>query len=115
MHLALKWYAELEYYESISAIIGGLILGIVISVFGFSKLANKNIARINQYSGKICIWAFQKWTSYLLIAFMMTLGISLRSAGFVPKYILTPMYLGIGFALFTASFRYYLFLYKVLK
>ncbi len=112
MRIASKWFHLLSSDLLILAIIGGLLLGTAISYFGFSGLANKNIQRINHYSTKVCIWAFQKWQSYILILFMISLGIFMRSTSLFPKYLLTPMYIGIGFALFTASFRYYLALIR---
>lgn len=110
IRLAFRWFVELSQVEMLFDIIAGTLLGSVIAYFGFSGLAKKNIERINSYSGKVCIWAFQKWTSYLLIAFMMSLGIFLRHASFIPKFLLSPVYIGIGLALFLSSFRYYTFL-----
>mgnify|MGYP006959933646 CR=1 FL=1 len=115
MKLSSNWITDLQSAKSILEIVGGLVLGTLISYFGFSGLANKNISRINQYEGKVCIWAFQKWQSYLLIIFMMSLGIFLRTSSHLPKYMLILIYIGIGFALFTASFRYFLFLFKNTK
>jgi hypothetical protein len=111
IRLAFRWIEKLSQPELLLAIIGGLILGSVIAYFGFSGLANKNIERINMYQNRVCIWAFQKWSSYVLIAFMMSLGIFMRNAAFIPKLVLIPMYIGIGLALFLASFRYYIFLF----
>jgi hypothetical protein len=113
--LAFGWIGKLTNNEIIFALTSGYVLAGVIAYFGFSGLANKNIERINQYKGKVCFWAFQKWSSYLLIAFMMSLGIFMRNTPYVPKYILSPIYIGIGFALFLASFRYYIFLSKNLN
>ncbi|OQX97325.1 MAG: hypothetical protein B6I20_12845 [Bacteroidetes bacterium 4572_117] len=113
MKIASKWFNLLIGNELIYAIIGGIILGTMISYFGFSNLALKNIERINFYKDKVCMWAFQKWQSYILIIFMISLGIFMRKSSFMPKFILTPMYIGIGFALFTASFKYYIFLFKL--
>lgn len=112
VRLALKWFTELSTMEIIFVSIGGLILGVTIAYFGFSGLADKNIERINQYQNKVCIWAFQKWTTYFLIAFMMSLGIFMRNTPFIPKFLLSPIYIGIGSALFIASFQYYRFLLK---
>lgn len=36
----------------------------------------------------------------------------MRKTPYIPKFLLSPMYIGIGSALFIASFRYYLFLFK---
>ncbi|MBN2757134.1 MAG: hypothetical protein JXR51_08160 [Bacteroidales bacterium] len=110
--IASKWFHLLSGNALIYAILGGILLGTAISYFGFSNLAVKNIERINLYTDKVCIWAFQKWQSYFLIIFMISLGIFMRKASVIPKFLLTPMYIGIGFALFTASFKYYIFLLK---
>ena len=114
--LAFKWFTVLSNNEIYFAIGAGLLLGGIIAYFGFSGLAIKNINRINQYQkDKVCVWAFQKWTTYLLIVFMMSLGIFMRNTPYIPKYLLSPMYIGIGSALFFASSHYYLFLIKQLK
>ncbi len=113
IRIASKWFHLLSKEELIFSIIGGLLLGMAISHFGFSNLAKKNIKRINLYANNVCIWAFQRWQTYFLIIFMMSLGIFMRNTSFIPKFILTPMYIGIGFALFTASFKYYEFLFKL--
>ena len=48
-------------------------------IFGFSKIAVKNIDRLQQKRAKICIFAFMEWKSYLIMVFMMGLGITLRT------------------------------------
>ncbi|MDA3904965.1 MAG: hypothetical protein PF484_02705 [Bacteroidales bacterium] len=111
--LAFKWFDQLSTIQIIYACIGGLILGETIAYFGFLGLAYKNIIRINQYQNKVCIWAFQKWPTYILIAFMMSLGIFMRNTPYIPKFLLSPLYIGIGSALFIASFPYYFLLFKV--
>ncbi len=108
---AFGWFAIITKNEMLLDIFAGLIIGAVIAYFGFIGLANKNISRINLYNEKVCVWAFQKWQSYLLIAFMMSLGIFLRDSS-LPKFMLAPIYIGIGSALFIASFRYYIFLFN---
>lgn len=111
--LAIGWFSLLSIYERYFAIGGGLLLGSAIAYFGFSGLALKNIKRVYQYDKeRVCIWAFQKWSTYLLILFMMSLGLFMRSTSFIPKYLLSPMYIGIGTALFLASMNYYQALIK---
>lgn len=110
--ISSRWYELLSNNLLIAVLVSGVVLGIIISYFGFSKLANKNIKRINDYPDKVCMWAFQKWQSYILIIFMISLGVFMRTTSFVPRPILIVIYIGIGFALFTASFNYYIFLYK---
>ena len=113
INIASRWFALLTQNELILSIIFGILLGTAISYFGFSYLAVKNIERINFYTDKVCVWAFQKWQTYFLIIFMISLGVFMRKTSIVPKFLLTPRYIGIGFALFTASFKYYIFLYKL--
>jgi len=106
--LAIEWVYVLDFPYPIIGLFTGLISGLVIAHFGFSNIAKKNMLRIHQYQKeRICIWAFQKWSSYLLIAFMMTLGIWMRTASFIPKVVLVSIYLAIGLALFLSSLLYF--------
>ena len=104
---AYRWFPELTFGQAVSAAVAGIALGSVIAFLGFSKVAKKNINRILSYSGLVCVFAFQEWKSYILIAVMMTMGIYMRSSGIIPKFLLAPMYIGIGLALFVTSFLYY--------
>lgn len=106
--IASGWLTELSLAYQTIGISTSLISGLVITRFGFSKIALKNIERIHQYKKKIvCVWAFQKWSSYILIAFMMSLGIFLRNASYIPRVILLIIYFSIGMALFLSSILYY--------
>jgi len=105
--LAFGWFKTLNNTQILLSILIGLLAGWVIYRFGFGNLAIKNINRILAYPKHACIFAFQEWKSYILIAVMMSMGIYLRTMGLVPKYILAPMYIGLGTALFIASFKYY--------
>ena len=86
-------------------LIPGIIGGILVYRFGFIKIANRNIARIESLIELPCVFAFMSWKSYILVAFMMTLGITLRHSSF-PKDYLSVIYLTIGLALFLSSLRY---------
>ena len=105
--LAFRWLKSFELLPLVVVILSGLLLGFAIAKFGFGMVAQKNIDRIFVYPEQVCVFAFQEWRSYILIAVMMTMGIFMRTTGLIPKYILAPMYIGIGTALFLASFRYY--------
>jgi hypothetical protein len=85
----------------------GIALGLAISFFGLSKIAHKNIIRINNLPDKPCLFAFQAWKNYLIIAFMVFLGIFLRSHSFVPKPLLAIFYIGMGTGLMFASISYF--------
>ena len=105
--LAIGWLKAFNNIQIFTAVIIGLLAGLTIARFGFENIANKNVNRILTYPKHACVFAFQEWKSYILIAFMMSMGIYLRTTGLVPKFILAPLYIGLGTALFIASFKYY--------
>jgi len=105
--MAFKWLPNFEQWQIIFTYIVGILLGANIAKFGFSKLANKNSDRIMGYPETLCVFAFPRWQMYILIVIMMSMGIFMRSTNFIPKYLLAPVYVGIGLALFLSSFVYY--------
>lgn len=105
--IASKWFALFESWQMILSLTAGPVLGFVIAWFGFKNLAHKNADRISVYPEKVCIFAFQRWQMYFLIVVMMSMGIFMRSTALIPKFLLAPVYIGIGSALFMASFVYY--------
>ncbi|MHA1466056.1 MAG: hypothetical protein ACTSQ2_13290, partial [Candidatus Heimdallarchaeaceae archaeon] len=76
-------------------ILTGLLPAFLIYFFGFSKIVKKNIKRIILKPEKFCIFGFISWSSYLIILFMVTLGILLRNSP-IPKHFLAALYIGIG-------------------
>lgn len=106
--LTTPWLQPLNLGMRLIFVAAGIIFAIGINHYGFSPFADKNIQRIDSYpNDKICVFAFQKWTSYPLVMFMITLGIFLRKYSPIPKSWLAILYIGIGGSLFLASFRYY--------
>ena len=88
-----------------------VLLANCIYIFGFSKLAAKNIRRIESLPGqKNCLFAFQEWGSYPLVLVMISLGIFLRHYSPIPKPLLASVYIGIGGGLLAASLHYYVHL-----
>ncbi len=105
---ASRWLKLVDWMIMLLLIFAGAVLGAAIYRFGFSKLACKNIRRINAYTkDRICLFAFQEWKTYPLVGFMIFLGIYLRVYSPVPKPILAIAYLGLGFSLFASSLLYY--------
>lgn len=102
------WLKGLQPARLFLFLTAGLILAGLITAFGFSRLASANIRRIRNLPGEQhMIFRFQKWSSYPLIAVMITLGIYLRLYSPLPKPFLASLYLGIGGGLFASSFTYY--------
>jgi hypothetical protein len=106
--LAARWLGLVLFTQEILLILAGLVLALAIYYFGFSKFALKNIRRIGAYANeRVCLFAFQKWSSYPLVVFMISLGIYLRLFSPIPKPYLAILYIGIGGGLFLSSFHYY--------
>ena len=84
----------------------GVAAALVISRFGFLKIVDKNVSRILPMEGRPCAFAFMSWKSYLLVAVMVAMGITLRHSAF-PKPYLSLIYTGIGLALMLSSIRYW--------
>lgn len=86
----------------------GLLVGLAFYAAIFARFADKNIRRIGAYpDDRICIFAFQRWSSYPLVVFMIGLGIFLRKYSPIPKPYLAPLYFGIGGALIVAGLKYF--------
>ena len=72
----------------------------------FHRIVVKHTRRILSYETKQPAYRFFDTKSYILMAFMMTLGITLRRSGFVPEFFFTWFYTGLGTALSIAGIRF---------
>jgi heme exporter protein D len=105
---AARWLEPVMISTRLLLITAGILLATAIYLFGFSKLARKNIKRIRGMKGeRVCLFAFQQRTSYPLVLFMIFLGIYLRVYSPFPKSLLAILYLGIGGGLFSSSLHYF--------
>lgn len=106
--LAFRWIFDYNFNYKIIYFLLGFLLGFLIHRFGFSLVANNNIQRIIiKAKTKVCLFSFQKWSGYAIIVFMMSLGMFMRNTTFIPRNLLSILYLGIGSALFFSSIKYY--------
>ncbi|MHC1739883.1 MAG: hypothetical protein AB9897_02090 [Anaerolineaceae bacterium] len=113
---ASRWLKPVAFSTMLLLVTAGLLLATGIYFFGFSKLAKKNIKRISGLKGeKVCLFAFQGWTSYPLVLFMIFLGIYLRAYSTFPKPLLAILYLGIGGGLLSASLHYFAHIAQILR
>jgi len=103
---AINWYGEYSGSGLIWYILIGVLSGLIIHHLGFLRIVNKNLVRIHHIENKYCLFGFMPWKSYLLIAVMMTMGISLRNSS-LPRIYLSVVYMGIGLALGLSSIRYF--------
>lgn len=72
----------------------------------FVNVVERNIDRIGRLPDRACLFAFTAWYGYIMIAFMVTLGITLRNSP-VPKYFLSIPYTAMGGILVIGSLRFY--------
>lgn len=72
-------------------------------IFVFTKLVRKHTARIRAYEEKVHVHHFFDKKSYLIMAIMMTTGISLRVFGLIPDAGIAFFYTGLGTALVFAG------------
>ncbi|MHC1702584.1 MAG: hypothetical protein AB9846_01630 [Tenuifilaceae bacterium] len=84
----------------------GVLIALIIHHFGFLKVVDKNLGRISELKDNPCVFSFMSWKSYILVAVMVTLGITLRHSS-IPKQYLAVLYIGIGLALILSSVRYF--------
>ena len=102
---AIDWLALTTFQEGIVLALTGVVLALLIHHFGFLRLVDSNIERILPMKEKVCIFAFQPWKSYMIIAIMVGLGIGLRHSP-LPKSYLAVIYVGFGGAMILSSIRY---------
>ena len=110
--LAYVWLAVVQRGMAAQFALFGGVMAVVAYYFGFSRIARKNIKRLGSLTEKTCVFAFQTWKGYLIIGFMITLGIILRNSA-IPKPYLAIVYTIIGGAIFFSSFHYYELLWKM--
>lgn len=78
---------------------------LIFIIFGtmFYKMSEKHTKRILAYEEKRPFWNFFDLKSYLIMAFMMTMGIGLRASGKIPDFFIAFFYTGLGLALSLAG------------
>jgi hypothetical protein len=113
VNFGMKWASITSGNEKIVLYTTGFLAAMGIHHFGFLKVADKNLRRLLPLSQKRCVFSFMTWKSYILVAFMMTLGITLRHSS-IPKPYLSVLYNGIGLALFLSGIRYFRFFVKLI-
>ena len=110
MRLSWRW-SVVGWRTSMPFIGAGILIGLGTQHF-FRRMATRNIDRIRALPENACLFAFQSWTSYPLVVFMMTLGIGLKSSA-LPRTMLAGLYLAIGMGLFIGGLVYLPAYFKV--
>ena len=93
-----------------------LITRIVISIVGgtlfyvilFSKISKKHVIRIIHLTNNCpSIFSFFNLRSYVMMIFMISFGVFLRTSGIVPPFYLSILYVTMGIPLLVSSQRFY--------
>ena len=103
---AIIWLSQLSFTNELYSESIGLSIAGFGYYFGFSKLVRKNISRISQLTEKASAFAFTPLRGYVMIALMITIGITLRNSSF-PKYYLAIPYTAMGGCLLFGSVKYF--------
>jgi len=85
-------------------VILALLVGTLKALFVLDKTAERTIQRIMAFSERTCIFAVYSWKTWLLVALMMTFGITMRTLT-DPGVGIGSLYIAIGWALLFASRR----------
>lgn len=92
-----------------------LLSGAVFTFFGkmFFAISSRHISRITECAAEFRpFWTFFDIKSYLLMIFMMSGGIWLRSAHIAPELFIAVFYTGLGLALTLAGVSFLLYLLR---
>lgn len=83
-------------------------LGIVFFFLLFSRIVKKHIARIIGLKSKSpCFFSFFSWKSYLLMGFMISMGILLRKSNLLSPEYLAAFYVTMATPLLISSFYFF--------
>lgn len=108
--MAFRWLLEAPHPYPFA--LAGIIAGVIIYRFGFVRLAKKNIERISELEGRHCLFSFITLRNYILVIFMIAMGIALRHSH-IHKDWLSLIYNGIGLGLAISSISYFKAYYKL--
>ncbi len=100
------WLGEFQFPVIASIEAASLAIAAAGYVFLFERIVRKNITRISRLPERACVFAFTAWRGYIMIAIMMTAGITLRSSS-LPLYYLSLPYTAMGGILLAGSVMFY--------
>ena len=98
--LGIRSFAQMDQGIWWLLVIGAVVVFTLFHVKVFSKMVGKHAIRIAGYEAeRIGIWHFFDVPGYVMMAIMMTGGVSLRAFGLVPVWFIAFFYTGLGIAL----------------
>lgn len=101
--IGLQEYMQLAGMTLFLCIIGSFVVADGFHVM-FGKLSRKNAARISEMpEQKVSVFRMFNARGYIVMAFMIGLGVTLRVSGLVPAWFIAFFYTGLGASLFGAG------------
>lgn len=107
MIIAVRWFSETEIWQGLLTGLVTFSLGIFISKTRFKKIIVKFVTHIQSLPEKSWFFSFQQLRHYLLLTFMMLLGITLRDHSGLDVFYLSLIYMIMGTTLFHSSYYFY--------
>ena len=83
-------------------VLPAILLGTIKSRLVLDKSAGRSIERIRRFDDATCIGAVYSWKTWLLVALMMTFGITMRKLT-DPGMVIGSLYVAVGWALLFSS------------
>ncbi len=112
MWRAWTWFSSMNMSWTLGIALAGAAIAFAFYYFMFTKTVAKNIRRLCGLPDPVGILAFNSPKGYVLIVFMIALGVTLRHSP-LDRRILALIYSGMGGALFLASLHFYGQFHKV--
>ncbi|HHB90675.1 MAG TPA: hypothetical protein ENK60_05145 [Anaerolineae bacterium] len=103
---AWGWLSTMPIDWEFGLLLASLILAGLFYRWMFVKTVNKNLRRLAELPDPVSLFAFNSPKGYILIIFMITLGILLRRSGMDTR-ILAVVYATMGVTLSLASLHFY--------
>jgi hypothetical protein len=103
---AVAWLAPVTIAMEVLGGLLGAAIALLAARYLFSRIVRSNITRIDAGPERASVFAFQAWKSYLVMAGMIALGITLRHSA-MPRPVLAVIYEAVGGALLLTSVRYH--------
>ena len=98
--LGIQAFAQINMSYVWATILGAVVVFTLFHMKIFSKMVGKHSNRITAYKDdKIGFWRFFDASGYIMMAILMSGGISLRASGLVPMWFIAFFYTGLGIAL----------------
>ncbi|WP_195420140.1 hypothetical protein [Collinsella sp. D33t1_170424_A12] len=99
VRLGIMAYLEQSWPLIMLLVAGSIAVFAVFWTKVFSKMLAKHVDRILAYADPQPFWRFFDRQAFIIMAIMMTVGISLRAFSLVPSWFIAFFYTGLGVAL----------------